>query len=268
MTPAEVAAAREELGLSPEGLAAELGVSPREARAWEAGTHAIDRRSAERLAFHLALTRTHKALEAAGLPECAWLAEWNHRPFPETSRAVRRHVGEMEEHVAACERCRARDAYAAEHLPPLPPVPRADGWMGVLDAFAGQVKRLPAWLRPAAWGAAVVGVMALFRAALMLSFEGRFPLAEVPLAIGAGAVLGAVGGIAYALVREPARRLGRAGPYVTGVACVWAYLAAAGVMFSGTEELDAMFVFFALTYGGLIGLLVGHMLFRPMERNA
>jgi transcriptional regulator with XRE-family HTH domain len=268
MTPAEVAEAREALGLTPEGLAAALGVSVREASAWKAGTHPIDRHSAGALAFLAAAARRERALEAAGLAQCAWMAAWEAKPFPETSRAARRHAQEVDEHLERCERCQARVAYAAQHLPEIEFPPRPNDWFARLDAFAAAVDRLPVWLRPAAWGAAFFGVATLVRAVGTLLMRGSFALCMIPVMVAFGAVLGAIGGVAYALVRGPARRLGRAGPAVTGVACVWAYFIPTCAIVSWNQGFDPALWIGVLAIGAGMGALMGHLALRESPGSA
>ncbi len=269
MNTAEAINARQSLGLSQLQLALELGVTEKEVAAWEGGRVPIPKHLAERLAWGAALAARGAALEASGLPECAWVRAWQAKPRPKKTKARRAHVRELREHASTCPVCQARDAYAEEHLPPLPdpPVP---GWAKALRWLVARVNRLPKWARPAAYGAVFIGGWGLLNVLARGVGQGfsLVLLETAGIAILAGGALGAVGGITYYAVREPFRRFGRAGDYMTGVAVTCAYLLAFAIpdaLFSN----DPMFrdpagwiIFGILTL--FFGLLIGHVWFRDV----
>ena len=90
-------------------------------------------------------------------------------------------------------------------------------------------------------------------------------------AVAAGA--GAVGGVAYGLVRPRTRRFGRGGDYLTGIACVYAYMLAFLVPLAllGVEPLlyTRMGAGVFVLLGTVFGLVVGHFWFRddPAENG-
>lgn len=266
MNPAEVRAAREVLGLSQERLAADFAVTEREVRAWEDGAARIPKRFAQQLAWLAALKRRDHALAAAGLPVCEWVAAWEREAGPDGPREARR-LEALNAHAGQCSVCQARMRYVEEHLPPLPEMPMP-AWIRVLGGFLDRVERLPRWLRPAAYGAAGVGLLTIARAAFAMLVAG--PSLEL-LGMGAmGVVLGgyggAVGGLAYHAVRDPFRRFGPAGAYLTGIAVVGAYLLAFAIpeRFISAEPVFADPA--AWIVGGVLsvvfGLLIGHWWFR------
>ena len=269
MNTAEAIRARESLGMSQLKLALELGVTEKEVAAWEGGRVPIPKHLAERLAWQAALVRQRAALEASGLPECAWVRTWQAKPRPEKTKARRAHVRELREHMSTCPVCQAREAYVQEHLPPLPPPP-VPGWAKGIRWLAARVNRLPKWARPAAYGAVLIGGWTLLNV-LARGFGQGFSLVLLEaagLGILGGAALGAVGGITYYAVREPFRRFGRAGDYMTGVAVMFAYLLAFAIpdaLFSKDPiftDPAGWIIFGILTL--FFGLLIGHVWFRDV----
>jgi hypothetical protein len=267
MTGAELERRLTETGLGVDGLAEALHKHPDEVRAWTTIEGRLPGFVQREVDWVLAVDERARLMAASGLPTCAWMVA--HATVPPGNReALRAYVREVEAHRRDCEVCRRRAAYA-DTLPPLPPLPmpataRALGWI------SRQVGRLPRWARPAAVGAMVIGGWTAARAALELllhpsAFSARSLLTVVE-AIGVGAYAGLVGGLAYHLVREPTRPLGRAGDYLTGVACAYAYLAAFGIPL-GLLTHDDLFRSTAgwitlLVVGTLLGVLVGHFWFR------
>ncbi|MEJ2217464.1 MAG: hypothetical protein P8099_12705 [Gemmatimonadota bacterium] len=263
----EAATARERLGFSPEQLAAELGVTEAEVEAWEAGRMAVPKSAARRLAWRAALAERKAALAASGLPECDWLKAWEAEPVPTKMKERVKRLEAANAHAAACPVCKARADYVKQHLPPLPeqPVP---AWAGALRWFMAKVQLLPKWARPAAYGGALIGGIVVIRAALAgLAVGFSFHLLETAGAgIGIGVYMGAVGGIAYHLVREPFRAFGRAGDYLTGIVCMFAYLLAIGVPVDLlTNDPDFRGLTSWIVFSGVavvFGLVIGHTWFR------
>ncbi len=270
MTADEARAARAELGLTTEQLAAELAVTEGEVIAWEAGRIRVRQRFAQQLAWLTASTRREAALEAAGIPHCPEaerLAAAVEAIPPGKTRERTRVLEEMVAHARGCPTCTARKRYIDEHLPPMPPMP-LPGWLTVLGKLKQAISHLPKWLRPAAWGALVVGTIVIIRATFTGLARGfSLDLLWMALAaLGVGAYLGMVGGLVYALVREPFRRFGRPGDYLTGLAVMYGYALALGLPLA-IFNLDPMFrtvsgwVVLAFL-GTVFGLVIGRSWFR------
>jgi len=120
VTPDELAAARQRLGLSPEGLAAELNLTPAVVTAWEQGKINPTRRAQRWLAWRGAMLDRDEALVASGLPECVALrnivAQVRDDPRAKAGDVILAHM-------ASCDACLARKRYLAERFPPMPPPP-------------------------------------------------------------------------------------------------------------------------------------------------
>jgi transcriptional regulator with XRE-family HTH domain len=265
MTADEARAARAELGLTTEQLAAELGVTEGEVIAWEAGRIRLRQRFAQQLAWLAASARREDALDAAGVPHCPeadrLTAAVEAIPPGKTSERTR-VLEQMVAHARDCPTCVARRQYIDEHLPAMPPMP-LPAWLTVLGRLRRLISRLPRWLRPAAWGALVVGTIVVIRA----TFTGLTHGFSVDLlwmalaAIGVGAYLGTVGGLVYAVVREPFRRFGRPGDYLTGLAVMYAYVLALGLplaIFNLDPQFRTIGGWVVLAFlGTVFGLLIG-----------
>lgn len=275
MTAEEARTARAELGLTTEQLAAELGVTEGEVLAWEAGRIRLRQRFAQQLAWLAASALREDALEAAGVPHCPeadrLTAAVEAIPPGKTSEQTR-VLEQMVAHARNCPTCTARKRYIDEHLPAMPPMP-LPGWLTVLGKLRQLISHLPRWLRPAAWGALVVGSIVVIRATFTgLTHGFSIDLLWMALAaLGVGAYLGMVGGLVYALVHEPFRRFGRPGDYLTGLAVMYAYVLALGLPL-GIFNLDPLF----RTVGGWVvlaflgtvfGLVIGHSWFRGSGRG-
>lgn len=266
LTPAGIRAARERLGVSEAMLAARLDVRPSRVREWEAGTRTIDREKAEILAWFVASEDHDRAMEASGLPACREVEALLARLGEPRAEFVA--LGKtLDAHVAACETCRARNAFA-ETLPPVPPMPahlmggRGMRWfMAVADA----VDRLPRWLRPAAWGALVIGGVVLLRVVGVMVVQGPSwkLLGMATMATLIGGYVGGVGGLAYHFVRPRTRGLGRLGDYLTGVASVTAYCVAflLPMAITGDEMGRSVSGWVSmLVIAAVFGLVMGHAL--------
>jgi transcriptional regulator with XRE-family HTH domain len=272
MNPADVRAARETLGLSQERLAAELAVTEREVRAWEDGTARVPGRFAQLLAWQTAMQSQADALVEAGLPECEWVQAWAAEPVPARDAEQTRRLAALDAHAEQCPTCLARMRYVDEHLPPLPDPPMP-AWLRLLVRFRERVERLPRWMQPAAYGAAAVGLITLARAVIAMLVVGPSLelLGMAAAGAGVGAYMGAVGGLAYHAVRDPLRRFGRAGPYLTGIVVVAAYLlalAAPVYLLTGAPVLDPGVWIIAMAVTAFFGFLLGHWWFRDAEPAA
>lgn len=261
-----LAAARTRLDRTPEQLAAELGIPPHAYAACEAGRASLSRRHVDLLTYQLAMLDREEALAASALPPCGWMERWG-AEMPESRSALQAHVARAEAHAADCGTCRARDAFVAERFPvmPPPPMPR---WARALNAFGAWVDARPEWLRPALWGAAILAAMTSIRVLIMLPSAAREPrLLLVLAALGAAAAAGAFGGLVYALLGRPLRRVPVVGPYLAGAVAVAGYMVAGLVILSlrdepGTRDVgaDATVV---LVVSLLVGAFIGHRWLRP-----
>ena len=267
MTPHNVQATRQFLGLTPEQLASELDVTPAVVHAWERGDTSPSKHHLRLLEWHRAVHERKQLMHAKGLAPCSTAT----RLFEDLMKAPRAGTREqraLDEHEAVCPTCLA----AAEFEKTLPPLP--DYPLGPLNrafvALSERIGRLPAWARPAAWGALFIGALVLLRAFAFLllgNFDWRV-LGVVALGLLLGAYLGAVGGIVYYFVRPRARHLGRWGDYLTGVACAGGYLLAFMVPAAITgEEMarDPVGWLAAGIMAVVFGLVVGHFAFRELE---
>jgi hypothetical protein len=81
-----------------------------------------------------------------------------------------------------------------------------------------------------------------------------------------GAYLGAVATIAYAIVRDPLRRLGRLGDYLAGVLCTWVFLLAAFIpvqFLTGRPAFPTPAHAAVVAIGGaLVGAMIAQLWFR------
>ncbi len=213
MTPAELTAARQRLDLTPDALAAELALTPAIVHAWEAGTVRVPQRYADELRWRVAMTERAAALDASGLPTCAWVETWEGAPEPEGLAATTKRFEALNAHVEACATCQARHRWVEERFPPLPRRP-IGGWIGVVAAINERVERLPGWAQPAAWGALAFVAMTLFRVVLSYARWSADPNGWLGVlgALGAAAAIGAAAGLAYGALRRfrARRRVARA----------------------------------------------------------
>lgn len=271
MTASELCAAQEKLGLSNEALAAELAVTPHVVDAWRAGSLAVPKKLAEELRWRAAIAERQAAVEASGLPACAWVREWEGRAVPTGLDAVEKHFKSLTTHSGSCATCIARDRYVEERFGPLPPPPSLGGFMGTVFLL---LEKVPAWGRPAAAGAAILGAIVSLRLLFALPSAWSEParLVEALIALVAAMGAGAAGGFAYSLTRPALRRLGRPGDYLTGIVCVFAYMGALAVVAPVAfgepmiEDRPGLVIFAGLSV--FFGLIVGHTWFRPDPPSA
>jgi hypothetical protein len=273
MTGQDLAQQIAAVGYSPDDLAKSLHRHRDEVNVWLASRGPLPKGLARELEWVFAVRARERLMEQSGLPTCSWMAQ--HADFSTGDpKALAKRVADIEAHAKVCPVCLRRAAYAAT-LPALPPMPVAPH-VRLLAAVARGVRRLPVWARPGAVGALVIGGWTLLRAMMFLVL-GRAPLSPrllltVLAAIGLGAYGGLVGGVAYTLVRNPTRRLGRAGDYVTGVACAYAYLAAFGIpaaIFTEEEMFHSAFGWvILLVIGTVFGVVIGRSWFRSATPTA
>ncbi len=272
MTALEATEARAQLGLTTEQLAADLGVTEREVLAWEAGEVTLPKGLARRLAWNAAVAQRKAALERSGLPVGPWVAELNAAPPPKSPKESQARFAAMRKHGAECAICKARGEWATKNLPPLPEPP-LPAWITLLNMLQKAISRLPAWLRPAAWGGILAGALVLTRAVIGALTYGLSVqlLVTVGETIGVGVYGGAVGGLAYTLVRRATRRLGRFGDYVTGVVCVWAFFAAFAAplaLFTSDPDFRSPVVWWIGAIVGVVfGVIIGRNLSGASQRD-
>jgi hypothetical protein len=267
MVAAELVDVRTRLGLSVGSVATQFNVTPAVVEAWESGSLSIPARVGEALAYRAATHERAEALRQSGLPECAVITDLRAKLQARGAGATVADVRAITAHSATCAVCQGREKYIADRFPPLVPPP-AQGLQGAIQAVIIRVQRLPAWSRPMAYGGIIVGVFAGLRGALMMLVHGPSwrGLAVIGLAILAGMYLGAVGGATYTLVRPWSRRFGRPGDYLTGLACVYAYVLAIAIpeaLFDHSASFrdPAAWIIVVILSTGF-GLLIGRSWFR------
>ncbi|MBK8002572.1 MAG: hypothetical protein IPK12_01225 [Gemmatimonadetes bacterium] len=209
MTGTDLRRRRLALNWTPEKLGELLAESGDRITGWEDLDGPLPRPIVRQMEWALAVGERDKAMEACPVPPCEVAERIGATIDPRQRSSVERVMAEFDVHEKGCSACQARKAYA-DRLPPLPPFPMPGGMRAVV-AVAEQVRRLPAWLRPAAAGALIMGAMTLFKALLTILLQRRVTpqlLLAVAAAIGIGAYGGAVGGLAYSVVRPRTRSPG------------------------------------------------------------
>lgn len=195
MSAEEARAARETLGLSAKELALDLGLTPAVVESWESGSIRIPKAESQALRHRVAVHERTLALRSSGLPECAWVEEWERQLERTADDKLLDHLTRMEQHESGCSTCRARAEYLEARFPPLPPL-RPRGWVGAVGWVIEQGERLPKWARTPAWMAAVFLAFTLFRglmqgARLVADDQARETfLLALPITIGLGAAVG------------------------------------------------------------------------------
>ncbi len=275
MTGLDLQRRRIALGLSADALGELVNEHAQQVESWERTSAPLPASLTRRLEWILATQERERQLVAAGHPPCELAKQAFGDPKPGNLASVEAAAERVEEHARSCQRCQAREAYLAT-LPALPdpPFPVTFRLMAGLIQIA---ERLPPMLRPALYGACLLGVMTIVRGVVMLAVSPRSLSPKTALmllaAMGIGAYGGAVGGVAYGLVRPRTRRFGRGGDYLTGIACVYAYMLAFLVPLAllGVEPLlyTRMGAGVFVLLGTIFGLVVGHFWFRddPAENG-
>jgi hypothetical protein len=205
---AEFTGARERLSLTGPTLAVELGLTPHVIAAFEDGSVAVPKNIAQELQWRVAILERREALEASGLPDCAWVLKWEEAPMPSRSSEMVKHLDAFTVHTTACPTCLARERFVEERFGPLPERPMP-GWQGIIVAITNRVERLPRLLQPAANGALLFLAMSVVRVVFMLPRLMHTPRGWL-LALGglaASAAIGAAVGSAFAAARWGWRRM-------------------------------------------------------------
>jgi transcriptional regulator with XRE-family HTH domain len=200
----EAEEARNSLGLRRVDLAVEKGVTPDVVEAWETGRIKVPERIAIDLRWRLAQKERLEALASSGLPECQWIADFEHEAVPAKSDQRRKRFQRLVDHMQSCAVCNAREKYVTEHFGPMPPAPR-EGLMAIIIPIAERIQKLPPWAQPAATGATFFVAYSLVRLLFLLPAIARDPAHGILAAatgILASASLGAVLGLLYGFFRR------------------------------------------------------------------
>lgn len=208
MTSMEFVQARTTIGLSPDGLAADLGLPPGVVAAWESGRDRIPAHIAKDLRWRVAVAERQAALAASDLPECEWVAAVEAEPWPTKLKERTARLERIVAHEKACPTCLARESFIADRFPPMPPPPiaaemRALGWV------FQRAERLPRWAQPAVPMAMAFGAYSLLRIVFMVPRMVAQPrIAVVALAgLSASVAIGGALGAAYGIFRMARERL-------------------------------------------------------------
>lgn len=273
MTGAELARRRVAAGLTLDQLAEVLGEPAAEVERWESIDGSLPGSLQRRIEWELAVLERDRAIDAAGLPDCATATAIVDGADPARSKDLERRMRELEAHAPGCEICTARDAFVRT-LPPLPPVPhsaavRALAWM------IERGRRLPPWLRPAALGGVLMLALTLFRAIVRIGVGGAPLTARTGLMVlGAAAVgvyLGLLGGLAHHFAGRRVMGVRAVGPYLAGVLVLGAMALGVGVPSWVIGGAPLAEVKADLLVGGvvvpLLGAVLGHALYRPTARD-
>lgn len=215
-------ALREAQDLSVDQFAATLGVGAGEVRGWEAGTLRVPAYEGAWMRYMQAQLDRGRAQREAGVEDCPWMLARGDEIHAALEKqdldGARRLQEEADRHAAGCADCLAVRAWA-DTQPPLPSPPAPGGLLRALLTFFKWSEGLPAWIRPAVYGAAVFGGVTFLRLLIVLLVRGPSVDAATDVLLGllAGGAMGAAGGLTWAAVHRPLRRLGRAAPYVAGM---------------------------------------------------
>jgi len=210
MNPQEAIAARKTLGLSQDGLAASLGLSPDVIAAWEAGSVRVPKRFEEQLRFDAAAAERRAALASSGLPECEADKAWQNEALPKDLQGQAEYLERGSKHHATCPVCIARDKFVAEQFGKMPPMPVPTS-VRIMGAVADRIKKFPRWAQPSAWFALGFGAYSLVRIVFMLPRLARNPQYwAVPLeGLALSMSIGGVVGLIYGGFRELRDRMRR-----------------------------------------------------------
>jgi hypothetical protein len=156
VTPQELVAIRQKLGLTPDALAAELNLTPAIIGAWESGRINPSRRAEQWLTWRGAMLDRDEAVSASGLPECATLrAVATSITIGDGSKTGRQRADAVLAHLGTCPTCLARKRFLDERFPPMPPPPLPMAlalvvWLHRQVTAVGN--RIRAWRTPSATG--------------------------------------------------------------------------------------------------------------------
>jgi transcriptional regulator with XRE-family HTH domain len=263
---AELLAARQQLGLTVDQMAAEIGVTPHVYEAWERGKLRAPPRQNQMAAYVTARLLRDHALATSGLAECDWVQTWWAVPEPKKHQDQVARIRQLYEHSASCGACQARERFISERFGPMPEPPRS-AFVTVLGKLGDTIGRLPPWARPVAWGGLILGAWSVVRGVLAIPAIARDPsrIGAAFGAIGVAVGAGAIAGLTYSLIGRPLRRVRILGPYLAGIAATVGYMGALATaslftdnpMVQNRSELAAMGMF-----GVVGGIVVGFLFFR------
>ena len=250
--------------MSRAELATALAVTEERIELWE-GTGRLPSLDSRRLEWAMACEQRERELAAAGHPSCPVADD-----IVESSKAegFEKQMQLAREHSTDCDHCQARIAYIRT-LPPLPDFP-LPGWMGAVHRLAVWTGTLPAFLRPAVWGAVGFGAMTLFKAVLMTAIAPRTmglkAWGMALAAVGLGAYMGAVGGLAWSAIKPIALKLGRPGDFLAAAvavnACLLSVLLPIRLFKMDDVPHTGVFVVTLLAMGTVVGLFLGRSTLR------
>jgi hypothetical protein len=146
MTPEEFALARAKLRESDVELARLLAVGEDAIRAWYAGNRKIPRRQARLIEWYAIAADRQAALERAGIEECGWIKSFDSQPPPDGDKEMESHLKRLQDHVATCPTCVARERFLSDRFPPMPEFPQPL-ILRPLIAWADVVERVPRLVR-------------------------------------------------------------------------------------------------------------------------
>ena len=130
------------------------------------------------------------------------------------------------------------------------------------------VQPLPWWLRaPVVTGTVLAAIVSLRALGKLDRLSASGELAALGSAVGGAALAGAAGASVSTLLLLPLRRLGYVGDLLNGVVGANAYMIACSVAFEHLPK-DGRAWGILLAVGSGFGLVLGHVLFRPLSRAA
>jgi transcriptional regulator with XRE-family HTH domain len=273
VTPQQVMELRAVFDGSQEKLAKALHVSVRRLRRWEAGTAVVPRRPAAKIRYMLAYDARYHAAKRDGIEGCGWLAEredamwaaFAQRRWRETTKLER----EIEGHPERCPACTQTREWAATQ-PPLPPDPPLFRGAHLVYRFDVWTKSLPKWMRPAIYGAALIGGITFLRILVMLPLAGFGPssLGEAAYVTVMAFVLGGLGGAVWWFAERLLRPLGRLAPYAAGTLITAVCMPLAMLAFEPWMLADASEWLLMIAASPVCGLILGYAILRHVEPDA
>jgi len=195
MTTEEFAIARSKLGWSDDRLAAELQVSPKAVRGWTDGTLRIPKPDGQWIAWRAAVAERQAALETSGIRECEWVKAWEAEPLPKRPDDLKAHFKRIHTHLDQCALCQERERFIRDRFPPMPERPASASGVAAWRRF---LQRFPQWTHPVFNGAAIITAFVAIRVLILLPRQRSWVML---VALVAGAILGAMGGLTYSALR-------------------------------------------------------------------
>ena len=266
LTVSELIAGRQQLGYTPDQMAAELHVPPHVYAAWESGSLAVPKEKAQWFRVHVDADGRQKALTASGIPECKWMQDVAD-PDPQDIDDIDEFVAQLAAHEKTCATCQARKAVLDKFgEPPEMPMPL---WVRVIQSITHFADRFPPWARPAVWGALFMGTLAIIRVIVLLPSAFSNPRALL-VALGAfvaASAAGAIGGLTYGFVGRPLKRVRVIGPHLAGIVAAIGYLLPLLlVLEEEMRSLDGLFAFGITAV--IFGAIFGHVALRDKRKPA